>query len=297
MARVLGEYGPVTLLRIIKSSWLGFVLFCWTTSLVNAAFDGFEVSDGYASNPNQTLIGLPTGASDIFSGPWQNNSNVPNPRDKNFQSSNGPDHRGYQGDRTFELKRGKTDGGGFIEAVRPMAPYSGGLANPIQQVEVYAFIPAKTKNDPNSTVGMYLYSGSFKLNESASITARASSTLPNAASWWVWDAGTYVDTGVEVRADAWVHLTMEVNLATKTYTASVDGSQVTPTRTLRFGTVNVSDNLTGVAFGMNNTGPANRSAFFDALTVRPRVPELQSWLTVLGMVGAGLLPFSLRTRR
>ena len=68
-------------------------------------------------------------------------------------------------------------------------------------------------------------------------------------------------------------------------------------QTLRFGTVNVSDNLTGVAFGMNNTGPANRSAFFDALTVRPRVPELQSWLTVLGMVGAGLLPFSLRTRR
>jgi hypothetical protein len=113
----------------------------------------------------------------------------------------------------------------------------------------------------------------------------------------VWDAGTYIDTGVEVRADAWVQLTMEVNLATKTYTASVDGSQVTPTQTLRFGTVNISDNLTGLAFGMNNTGPANRSAFFDALTVRPRVPELQSWLTVLGMVGAGLLPFSLRTRR
>jgi hypothetical protein len=57
--------------------------------------------------------------------------------------------------------------------VRPMAPYSGGLANPIQQVEVYAFIPADTKNDPNSIVGFYLFFGAnLKLNESASFTVR-----------------------------------------------------------------------------------------------------------------------------
>lgn len=293
MARVLGEGWSVTLLRLFKFSWLGFVLFCWTTSLANAAFDGFEASDGYAASPNQTLIGLP-GTNDIFSGAWQNNSDIPAP-DRNFQSSNGPDKRTYQGDRTFELKRGNTDPPGFIEAVRPMTAYGGGLVNPIQQVAVYAFIPADTKNDPNSIVGFYLYSGAFNLNESASITVRPATGSSTKVNWYVWDAGTYVDTHIEVRADTWVQLTMDVNVATKTYTASVDGSPVN--QTLGFGTTNVSDNLTGLAFGMHNTANANRSVFFDALTViRPRVPELPSWLALLGMAGAGLVPLRLRTR-
>ena len=258
------------------------VVFCWTTSLANAAFDGFEAADGYAAGPNQTLIGLPTGTNDIFSGPWQkNSSDIANTPNKNFQSSNGPDRRTYQGDRTFELKRGNTEPPGFIEAVRPMAPYSGGSVNPIQQVEVYAFVPADTKNDPNSIVGFYLYSGAnFRLNESASITVRPATGSSTKVNWWVWDGGTYVDTHVEVRADSWVQLTMEVNLASQTYTATVDGVSV---QNLSFGSVNVSTNLTGVAFGMHNTANANRSVFFDSLTVRPRVPELPSWLAVLGM--------------
>jgi hypothetical protein len=297
--------GFVALLRIFKFSWLGFVLFCWTMTLANAAFDGFEAGDGYDSRPNKTLIGLPNpGVDEIFSGPWQNVSTIPNTPDANFQSSGGPNSQVYQGQRTFELKRGTSDQG-YIEAVRPMLPYSGGLANPIQEVSVYAYIPGDTKNSPNSVVGLYLFSalGSPLIpgNESASFTARAAPS-GTTANWYVWDANQYKDTGIEVQADTWVKLTLEVNLATQIYIASVNNTDVTSSgqtlsgEPLNFG-ANSSANLTGLAFGMSNTASANRSVFFDSLTVKPRVPELQSWLTVLGMVGAGLLPFSLRTRR
>jgi hypothetical protein len=252
-----------------------------------ASLDGFEVSDGYNNSPNQSLLGLPNaGTTGDFNGPWVNNSSIP-VGNGDFQSSNG---EVQSGTRSLELKRGATDQPGRIEVDRALDPgLNGGLSNPVHEFSVFAFIPAKDKNSRSSDYFM-IYTGTMGSTPSAAFMAMQPNSTSSEMHWYVWDNGQYVDTQVAVSADNWQQLTLRLDVMAQTYTAYVDGQQVVTGTTLNFGSVNASTNVTGVGFAMVDQRTANRSIFFDSLSVKPRAPEVSTWISLAAFMLTGLVP-------
>jgi hypothetical protein len=282
---------------MISGSSPGAVLFAapmagpLAADIVNGT-DSFEPPP-YNSLANRTIIGLPTpGTEQGWNGPWQNNSSY-NASNSKFVSS---DDRAYEGSRSLRLTDNSTPSSGFIEADRPTKnALNGGVGYAGYTIDTYIFIPANVVNAQTKVYFAAYTTSQLGGTQSASLSTGASG---NSVNWFVWDNGSYRDTGIAVTANTgtWTKLTLDLNMTAKTYNAYLDGVPVLSGQSLAFG-AGSSTNLYGVGYAFNNTASQSRSVYFDALGIRSRVPEVPSWLALAGFLTAGLLPVYWRSRR
>ncbi|MEW6303227.1 MAG: LamG-like jellyroll fold domain-containing protein [Verrucomicrobiota bacterium] len=258
-------------------------------SSARAVVDGFEVASGYNSTDNQTVIGLPSpGTDDEWNGPWDKQSG----NEARMVSSS--DYF-YEGSRSLKMENSS------LELSRPVdSNINGGLANPKHWIDVYAYVPSVSM-DSTLKFTFYVSTASNEKKESAAFQAQWNST-DGRVNWYVWDGDpteTWVNTGVAVATNTWVHLLIEMDMMAKTYTAYVEMNQVASATTLDFGdgagSTASTTNITAVGF--NRTGSSGtKDVYFDALGIRPRVPEVPSWIAMAGFLMAGVVPVWLRRR-
>ncbi|MEW6303315.1 MAG: hypothetical protein AB1705_07590 [Verrucomicrobiota bacterium] len=250
-----------------------------------ATFVSFEEAEGYDSQDNKTVVGLPNpGDDEEWNGPWEKSSG----NDNRAVSSTDV---AFHGVRSLRLGQSQQ-----IEIARDVDRSING-GNPFHRIDVYAYVTQQAiDNQVQAT--FFVSTASNKFDESAAFRTQFSST-DNRMNWFVWDNGVYVDTGVAVVADTWTHLLVEMNMIDKTYVPQIDGTYVLPTTTLEFGPGSggnsASSNITtGIGFEHDNN---NGYVYFDAVGLRPNIPEPPVYFSLAGLIGAGLIPIWLRRRK
>jgi hypothetical protein len=301
----------------MKRRWRAWIFMPVTAVMLplvaEAAFDGFEVADGYL--PSKSIIGsLPDfmgkilGSDEIKSlgklgfpeetipvtdqgwdGPWQNvgwgvNNAFRSSADKGFNGSGS----------SLRIDALKMAEGSFNEAARAL-----NLGKILDEsnyaIQTYAYVPQASLSD-GIAARFKVFTGALGGTESAAFQVGGSGEQ----TWYVWDKDSYIDTGVAVSKDSWTKLSFELDPSTKSYRAFIDDKPVLGSKELSFGEGSGA-NVTGVGFYAANTKTRSASFYFDDILAgyrpRPKIPEVSTWIALLGFLGAGLLPMWLSQRQ
>lgn len=273
-------------------AWAGF----------DASVDGFEVAGGYNPMPNQTVVGRPAPGTDgIWNGPWQA---VLGADPAIFVST---DERALSGTRSLRIDA--PSDGTTREISRVLDPGLNIGANPIHRVETWIYVPSSSIFFDAGRTEFEAYMGGSPSGKPAAGIRNGYTHLHgnnppgNQNVWYVWDSTYYRETQIPVKTNTWVRLTMELDTTHNRYKAFIDGVQAideaNPANIFNFGSGN-GTNLTSISLTASTAAgsPTNFGVFyFDSMSITPNVPEVSSWLGVIGMIGAGGLPMWLARRR